>query len=334
MRSGNATTIQIPAALVATVDAFRRGMDRLQEEASAGSFDEAALQRAVAEQCDALLTGLEAELTPEALVDAGWSDLLSLRDTSAVAAGLGDYVYREALPFLLQSSAFAHCAARAGGFAGDAETEAVLLQPDADGDGVLGPGVDAWFRHRAFVQSRRERREMIEPLLRAVVPGGHVFVLGGGNGRELRRALGQEVHATVVDSDPEALAALGQRLARAGSRDLVTLVQADILGVVRGVTPMSLPPLSFAYAVGLSDHLTSDQMAEVIEWAAGLLSPGGTLAATFTAADCPDRVLVDEVIGWRVQRWTEEAARSVFGRRKAEMIRSATGVTLLATSRG
>lgn len=115
-------------------------------------------------------------------------------------------------------------------------------------------------------------RQWIEDAGRSV----RVVDIGGGTGGFAVRVaeLGHQV--TVVDPNPDALAALARRADERGVTDRITAVQGDLAGVVGLLGPGAADLVLCHGVLGVLDD--EDGPAAALESIAGVLAPGGALS--------------------------------------------------------
>ena len=341
-RTGNISARQVPSDLAAGLEAFERAMLSIKQAFRAGSLPESEAALRVAGQCDEVVRLLDRFTTADPLIEIGWSDLLAFRDASQVEAGVGDYVFRETFPALMQSATVERCYTKPRGFPDDYETMAVIYANQPDGDDRLGPLVDRWFLNRPFCRARRAARDRLQATLlqRAKArPEEEVRIasLASGMASELLSLLempeGAAIRASCVDIDVEALLAAGRRAERQGTGARVTLIHGNV--VPASGEGVSLPPQQLIYALGFCDYLDDEQFLSLLDRCYDALAPGGEVILTHLAADNPDRGLMEHILDWRTtQRSTDDLralfARSKFAPRPPDMSSDEFGVMLFA----
>jgi CRP-like cAMP-binding protein len=343
VRTGNITARQVPAELAAAVERFAQAMSAADHRLRASPDADAEIQAEVSQACDDILLELQRFTESEPLVDMGFDDLLSFRDTSHLEAGVGDFVYRETFPKFMLSATIARCYAKPRGFPDDYETIAAIYRSRPEGDGRLGELVDAWFLNRPICRTRRASRDlmraMLEGFVSAAPPGGPIRIasLGSGVAAELidlcRSDAAGRVLATCVDLDADALVACAHNAERAGVADRFSFLHTNALPAEGQTTAML--PHSAIYALDLCEYLDDGQAVALLDRIFAGLVDNGVAVITNLAVNNPDRGLMEHILDWRT--WHRSAdelrdvfARSRFGARPVEITCDETAATLVA----
>ena len=341
-RTGNISARQVPQDLRGAVDDFERTMLEAKLAIRSEHADDATISK-VRAACDGVVGLLAKFTTSNPIVDMGYSDLLSFRDTDQLEAGVGDYIFRETFPSLMQSAVMARCYAKPRGFPDDHETMTAIYRNAPEGDDRLGPVIDRWFLDRPICRSRRASRELMRQTLESLIqaqPSGQpvrIASLASGVAGELldvmRAHEGAQMFATAVDLDGKALHALSGRLAGTEAEARFTFMQGS--AVPTDGEGVRLLPQSIIYALGLFEYLTDDQVTATLDAAFDALAPGGALVVTNLEAANPDRVLMEHLLDWKANHRTEAEtaalfAASRFAGRPVEFSMDETGVTLFA----
>ncbi|HLY90018.1 MAG TPA: cyclic nucleotide-binding domain-containing protein [Acetobacteraceae bacterium] len=342
-RTGNITARQVPPALGDSLDQFEQTMLSVKLALRAGSLDAEAAVRQLSVSCDGVAALLSDYTEVDPLVEIGYNDLLSFRDQDHLEAGIGDYVFRETFGTLLLSATMARCYAKPRGFPDDHETMAMIAAGQAQGDDRLGPLIDRWFLDRPLCLSRRASTELMRRSLAEVVasrPAGEairIASLASGTAGELLDLCaisdGAAIEASLVDLDGEALQAAARRAERLGLSDRVVLVNGNVVGPPGEV--VSLLPQHIAYALGLCDYLTDDEVVILLDRLYELVVPGGCALVTNLSPDNGDRLLMQHLLDWQAYHRSGDQirdlfARSAFGDRAVEIFTDASGVTVFA----
>jgi CRP-like cAMP-binding protein len=341
-RTGNISARQVPQDLRQAIDAFERTMLDAKQALRSEAAAEATTAK-VSAACDEVVDLLGRFTHSNPIVDMGYTDLLSFRDTDQLEAGVGDYIFRQTFPTLMLSSVMARCYAKPLGFPDDRETMAAIYRDAPEGDDYLGPLIDRWFLGRPLCRSRRASRDLMGSTLQRLVeaqPSGQpvrIASLASGVASELvdvmRADAAGRVFATAVDLDGEALHALGGRLAGSPAQERVTFMQGS--AVPTDGEGVRLLPQTIIYALGLCEYLTDEQVGATLNAAFDALAPGGALVVSNLAAANPDGVLMEHLLDWKANHRTEADlaalfAASRFGDRAIELSHDEAGVTLFA----
>jgi hypothetical protein len=321
VRTGNITPRQIPMEMQAALDTFEQDTFELDQALRKGRIDESSAQERLSAVCDQVLRVLDRVTQSQPLVEIGWDDLLSFRDLDHIEAGIGDYVFRETFRILMLSATIARCYAKSRGFSEDYETTLTIYRDDAEGDGHLGPFVDRWFLNRPLCRSRRASRDLMQLTLSQFVSQWtgalmRVTSLASGAASELidlvRSEGGQQVMATCIDLDPEALLTVAQRAQHEGIGDRVTVQEGS--AVPAHENGIELIPQHVIYALGLFEYLTDEQVVAVLDWSLDHLTPDGAIVVTNLNSINPDRALMVHLLDWKVNHRSSEQLRSLFAR--------------------
>jgi len=342
-RIGNISESQVPNSLVAVLDNFRSELLQVERQLKARKMAPSEGRDRVVKSCDLLLEEFAKQIAGEALVDRGWDDLLSFRDTTQLEAGIGDYVFREAFPLLMRSATIACCHSRGRSYANDYLIGEIIEDDDPAGDGWLGPHVDAWFLSRPFCQAYRHGRRLLRKTIAAAAQSRssrvRVTSLASGNAREMFRLLDRtrdaELYATCIDSSPEALAFNARRAQELRLTSRVTVLQGDIRALVEGRDRLALPPQNVIYGLDLCDRWEDDRVLSLLEWTYDRLAAGGTAVFTNFKPNLPDRLLLKHVLNWQQHErtegdWRTLCDRSRFGAAAVQFKTEETGWLLLA----
>jgi extracellular factor (EF) 3-hydroxypalmitic acid methyl ester biosynthesis protein len=342
-RTGQLTERQFPPELAAGVDAFRSAMRTLAADLHDGRLDADAGRR-VSESCDAVADLLDRYTQDDVLVEIGMDDLLAFRDVADLARGVGGYVFRETFPYFMQSATIAQGFERPHGHAEDRDFLDRIERNEEEGDGQVGRLIDRWFLDRPLCRSRRNSVRRMTALLREAIAGtpgpgpARLTSLSAGTSQEifdLLSATSQPVYVTCLDADADALSVNGQRARELHQDNRITFLQTDLASVLGGAGSVALGPQQVIYGLGVCDYLSDDQVTALLDWAHGLLSPGGCVVLTNRDASSPDRAFVEHILDWPVRHRTEVElgqlfARSRFQGRPPQFVREEAGVNLFA----
>jgi SAM-dependent methyltransferase len=334
----------VPEALVRAIHGFKQAMLEIDQQLSRDQGRPAPLGQPrpellamAAERCDHLLCALR-----EAVEGA--------RDTQT-ADGYGGYALRETFGVLMQSRLADRAFSKPRGYAGDYYTIELIHENQPQGDGRLGPLIDAWVLSTPSARGVRAQRAQLVRLLRerletrgAGQDGVYrVLSLGSGAGRELldllaglrdgRRVAG--VRATCLDVDMEALAFSNYLAHCAGFVDQFQWTKANVTQLCRGRADVRPAPQDVIYSAGLFDYLEDEVVIDLLDWIHDHLEPGGLVIVGNAERGCPDRALWEHLLDWRV-RYRSAAelrgllVRSRFAHSRIEVRREESRVSLFA----
>jgi extracellular factor (EF) 3-hydroxypalmitic acid methyl ester biosynthesis protein len=207
------------------------------------------------------------------------------------------------------------------GYAGDFELLGWIY------DGVtsqkpLGRALDRYFLKLAAPQAVRARIDEAAAALTAhclgAQPGAYrVLILGSGPARELDLALGcldparrLEVHATLLDLDPEALDAARTALSPWIPPEQIVTVRENLYRLTDERRRSLLDdPYDFIICLGFFDYLEPAIATATIRLLYQRLRPGGRLLIGNFAPHCPSRAFMEWIGNWYlIYRTAEEMA--------------------------
>ncbi|AFY62138.1 cyclic nucleotide-binding domain-containing protein [Synechococcus sp. PCC 6312] len=301
-RIGNISERQIPLILVDAVEQFKQTMTQLEQQIKQRQVTSIQAQTQTNDACNQLMNALSHHSQGEALIDSAWSNLLAFRDLDQLESGIGDYVFRELFPVMMQSASIAYCHTRPRGLIDGYETNQLIYANEAEGDGWLGPFIDGWFLSTHFCQSRQQGRQHLAQLLQhySQQPSTSILSLGSGTAFELLDVLPKipSLHVTLIDQDLVALHKTRQVAEKLGCAGSITLIQNDVLLLAKGQEKLTLPPQKFIYSFGLLDYLTDEQLILILQWIATQLAEQGTVLLTNISPEHPDRLLIKHILEW------------------------------------
>lgn len=316
-RTGFATERQLPPGLAQAVDEIKQGLQQTERQLRSRSLPADQAEAAVAEACNRICATLERFTQDEVVVDAGMADLLSFRDSEAVRAGIGAYVFRETFSVVMASALIARTFAMPRGFPDDWETIAAIHGNEPAGDGQLGPLVDRWFLQRPLCAARRSSAATVSGLLAANLGDGPAAVtcLAAGSCHEILELLGSDhsgnVSAICVDLDERALLAAAERAEDLGVSDRITFQLGNAVPAENG-EQLLLPPQQTIFAVGLFEYLGDDAALRLLDWTYRQLQPGGRAIFTNLAAGNSDSLFMEYLLERKVHHRSAEALAGLF----------------------
>jgi extracellular factor (EF) 3-hydroxypalmitic acid methyl ester biosynthesis protein len=347
-RTGQISERQVPPELAQAVAHFRSQLHAFAAGLDAGQINEEAARPQVVPLCDQIAALLNQVTGDDALYDIGMEDPTAFRDAPELARGVAGYVFRETFPFFMQSATIAQGFERPRGYPEDRDfLERIEQQPpQPEGDGRLGPLLDAWFLGRPLCRARRNSLRAVEEFLRLITADmtGPVPVtsLSAGTARELFASLaaGLPIQATCLDADLDVLAANAAAARRVPGGDRITFLQGDLASLIQGTAALALGPQQVIYGLGVCDYLTDEQIRGggeygpgLLRWAHDHLRPGGWLLLSNRNTDSPDRAFTEHILDWPVVHRTREEFEALFagtGFALPEIEGEESGVLLLA----
>jgi len=298
----------LDSELVITLFAFKREMMDIDRLLLKRNHDEAEVARRV----DAALTALEQGLTRQIETDP------------SLAADIGAHVFREAFPFLTLSRTYDRCFSKPRGYAGDYLTIEMMYDDVPQGDRRLGRHIDRWFLSTPAARAVKNRRQLVCETLRDLAEGRtndaplRVTSLACGPARELFDLYGSDsvphIEATCIDIDRDALEYASEKAVAFGVSDRMRFVRDNVVLLSLGRGHTVLPPQDVIYSIGLTDYLTDDQVVDLCSWMHDNLERGGTAFIGNFAAGQPNRMLMDNLLEWRLIHRTPEEMTALFGR--------------------
>jgi hypothetical protein len=318
-RTGQVSEQQFPPQLTRAVETFRSSMSQIAHELHQKRLDAGAAQQQVSAACDAVVQALNDATRDDELVEVGMDDLLMFRDVANLARGIGGYVFRETFSWFMQSSTIARGYEKLHGHAEDREFLERLERNEPEGDGRLGPLIDAWFLNRPLCRGRRDSVTRMTALLRqalAEIPKNgpaRVASLAAGTAQEIFALLNQmprPVYVTSIAHDAEALLANTARATELGCDKQITFLQAELTKLISGKSAISLGKQHVIYALSACDYLNDEQLGQLLKWSHSVLEAGGGLVVTHRDAASPDWAFTKHILDWPVvHRSAEDVGR-------------------------
>ncbi|MCR9142157.1 MAG: cyclic nucleotide-binding domain-containing protein [bacterium] len=307
-RLGHITDQQIPQELEDEIEIFQNVMSELNSGLRRRKIEESDVQSQVNARCNRMIDLLDQYTQPEALVEIGYDDLMSFRDTSHLDIGIGAYIFRETFNIFMLSQLIAHCYMKPRGFADDFMTSEMIYENEPQGDGRLGPFIDAWFESRPFCTARREIRELLTQIIlqEAIEDTGVFYVtnLASGSCRELfdtcARAGNKVIETNCLDVDKDALAFAANLAKETGHADRFTFMQENVIAMSEGRGKFTIRPQEFIYSLGLFDYLSDEQAVNLLNWIHDHLQDGRDTMITNYHPSMPDKYFLDHILEWKI----------------------------------
>jgi CRP-like cAMP-binding protein/SAM-dependent methyltransferase len=339
-RTGFATEKQLPASLVQAVDGIKQRLHQLERQLRERSLSQPQAVSGVAAACEDICTTLERFTRDDVVVDAGMADLLAFRDSEAIRAGIGAYVFRETFSVLMSSALVSSAFAMPRGFPDDWETMSMIHRNEPSGDGQLGPLVDLWFLQRPLCSARRSSAAAVTALLAPIAASGAAAItcLAAGSCQEVLDLLSAPsagaATAICIDADEKALLAAAERAAELDLSERITFQLGNAVPAENG-EQLRLPQQQAIFAVGLFEYLGDEAILRVLDWSWRHLEPGGKAVFTNLAEGNPDALFMEYLLERKVRYRSAEALAELFRRsafQRAEVGAQAGGTDLLAVA--
>ncbi len=289
----------------------RRALDGFQELLL--SYDKALI--AGDEQASA---ALEARVTGGfAALCAGFDAMIGQRSsaTELQRATIGHMAQREVMPFLQQTEVARRMYTKPRGYAGDFYTIELMYRDQPGGHGAFGRTLDRCFMDEPAAKAVRNRRGLLADEIEAELgrrPEGPVRVtsLACGPAREIfdvyeRCADAGRLLPTLVDMDGEALAFVRERLSELHPEAPVELIKENLIYLALGRSALDLPPQDLVYSIGLIDYFEDELVIRLLDWAHGLLRPGGRAIFGNFHPSNTSRAFMEHVLEWRLVHRSE-----------------------------
>ena len=235
------------------------------------------------------------------------------------------YVFKELSPFILKARLPRRTYFKPRGYAGDFKMMELLYQNKPNGEGLLGPAIDAACLSHPAAEAVRNRRETLRDLLVAEYKDKKqlsILNLACGSSREfidfIYETSGKNVSYLGIDSDKGALD-FTKRLLR--DLSLLYQVQAETLedNVVKWATSRSSEPYGLfdvVYSSGLTDYLRDGLFVQLVNKAYDCLKPGGKIIIGNFSNKNPNKAWMDRMLLWRLIHRSPEDLERLFARSK------------------
>lgn len=323
-RLGHITDRQIPQELEDEIEIFQTVMSEMKSGLRTQRLAPEDVQTQVNARCNRIVELLDEYTRPEALVEIGYDDLMSFRDTEHLDIGIGAYIFRETFNIFMLSQLIAHSYMKPRGFADDFMTSEMIYENEAQGDGRLGPFIDAWFEQRPFCTARREIRRLLADMIlaEAIEDTDEFYVtnLASGSCRELfdvcERAGKKVIKTNCLDVDKDALAFAAALAGETNYADRFTFMQENVIAMSEGRGKFSIRPQEFIYSLGLFDYLADEQAVRLLDWIHDHLQDGRDTMITNYHPSMPDKYFLDHILEWKINYRDADALRALFAASK------------------
>lgn len=259
------------------------------------------------------------------------------------------YVFKEVFPYLVRSRFFERAYYKPKGYAGDFYMIELIYRNQPEGDGKLGYLIDGWLLEQVPARAVRGRRRLLHDLLdrlcreRLDAAGSiHIMNLACGPCRELFDLIGQggyseRINATCIDIDAEALQFANQQVNTFDHRAALRFMRENVIKWALGRIKQDFGPQDIIYSSGLCDYLDRRAASALIRRCYEHLKPGGVLIIGNFAPDNPDRLLMDQLMYWRLIYRDETQLEALFDespfRGQVQIVAEEEGVNLFAVAR-
>jgi len=257
---------------------------------------------------------------------------------------LNSSLQRELLPYIYLTRLGQRIVTKPRGYAGDFLTIDLIYRNEPSGVPPLGPLVDGLLLNAPVGHAVRNRRELLAEeiacaLERAAGPT-QVTSLACGPAAEifdvLKENSGEQIRATLIDIDFQALAFVAERRDAAGLKKRIRLEHANLVHLASGRQVLDLRDQHLIYSIGLIDYFEDPFVVALLNWTHGRLCPGGrVILGNFHTCD-PVRAFMDLVLDWKlIHRAEEDMNRlfqaSKFGRPCTDIRFEAQGINMFAS---
>jgi extracellular factor (EF) 3-hydroxypalmitic acid methyl ester biosynthesis protein len=281
----------VPPTVVSAVDAFKHSMLDADRAIVGGKLADDEARDLVGRTCDSLHDALRMHVERE----------------SRLEDAIGNFVFREAFPFLMQSPVLDRSFSKPRGYAGDYETIDLIYENTPSGYGRLAPLIDHWALNIPVARAVRSRRTMMTELIRTrastVSRPLRLTSLASGPARELFDLLEVEpprFRALCVDIDPLALEHAATTASERGAADRFVFVRENVLRMIHGRGETAVEPQDLIYSLGLIDYFDDQLVIALLDWIHDHLEPGGLSVLGNFDTSTPNRAFLDHVLDWKV----------------------------------
>jgi hypothetical protein len=151
----------------------------------------------------------------------------------------------------------------------------------------------------------------IQSLARATPPPFRATAIFSGSAPELFAAgaglpAGGTVHASLLDFDPMALAAVDEQRGHRSGQTPFRLVSTNLFDLALGRSPVELPLQNFVYSMTLLDYFDDRLVIKILNYMHRLLRPGGSALLTAFRPSNPFKAFMHYVLNWRVNHRAPE----------------------------
>ena len=259
------------------------------------------------------------------------------------------YMFKEVFPYLVRSRFFERAYYKPKGYAGDFYMIELIYRNQPEGDGKLGNLIDGWLLEQVPARAVRGRRRLLHDLLDRlcrerleISRSIDIMNLACGPCRELFDLIAQggyseKINALCIDIDPEALQFANQQVNTFDHRAAIRFMHENVIKWALGRVKQDFGRQDIIYSSGLCDYLDHRLVSALIRRCHEHLKPGGVMIIGNFAPANPDRLLMDQLMYWRLIYRDEEALRRLFADSpfggQVQIVAEPEGVNLFAVAR-
>lgn len=228
-------------------------------------------------------------------------------DHSERKDAIGDYVFRQAFPYLMASRINDHAFSKPHGYDGDGELLELLHDGRAHGHTAFGAAVDRWVLERPFARALRSRGAWLLQSLRELTDTWHgrmpvpVMCLATGNAMDLLGLLDhpRALDVTCLETDPQALQSVAKRVRDHLGPVRISFIQTNLRALGRGRGHMFVHMQKVIIAADVLNRCGDDDAIALLDWMHDCLRPDGALIMGQLRPDHPDRAYLEHMLMWR-----------------------------------
>ena len=120
------------------------------------------------------------------------------------------------------------------------------------------------------------------------------------------------LRSTLIDIDAEALAMVEQRRDEQGLQNSMDLVQSNLVYLATGRQQLEVEDQDLVYSIGLIDYFNDKFVVALLNFAFGILRPGGRVILGNFHPRNPDKAFMDHVLDWKLIHRDEVAMDRLF----------------------
>ena len=223
------------------------------------------------------------------------------------------------------------------GYPGDYLTIDHIYNNVSKGKNLLGKQLDSIILQTKAARAVRNRRKLLSREIESTVlesasmdRAAQVTSLACGPAREIQDFLLANARSSqpvgtfsfhLIDMDMRALNHVHSWIQESsdeilGKRSSIHLHQANVLHLCTSKTKLDFPLQDLIYSVGLIDYFSDRVVVRILDWAHGMLRPGGKVILGNFHPRNPTRAFMDKVIDWPLTYRTEEDMKALFRQSK------------------
>ena len=237
---------------------------------------------------------------------------------------LGALVQKEFLPYLLLTRTAERFYSKPRGYAGDFLTIEMIYENRPEGQGRLGPLVDACFLDKPPTRAVRNRRGLMAKELFATMDRCHpaqITSLACGPAREIfdvfdTGKVPSDAVFTAIDIDQQALALVSERSQQRRLGNQVRTCHGNLIYLAMGRQRLDLPPQDLVYSIWLIDYFNDKFVLKLINWIHDRLSVNGRAILGNFHPRNTDRAFMDHVLEWQLIHRDENDMNRLFEQSK------------------